>query len=99
MNVLSSTLADLQTADIWAWSLMGAVVVILVVAVLLLGIILAANRIDRHALDIWEVGKRIAANTVSIWMLQETNRVAAGILDSAQTIAASTQALEKKLGG
>ena len=99
MNTLSATLAELQTADIWAWSLVGAVVVILVVAVLLLAIIVAAHRIDRHALEIWETGKRIAANTVSIWMLQETNRVASGILDSAQHIADSTKALEKKLGG
>ena len=97
MNDLTATLAELQTADIWAWSLVAAVVVILVVAVLLLGIIAAANRIDRHALEIWEAGKKIAANTVSIWMLQDTNRVATGILESAQSIAATTDALQRKL--
>lgn len=97
MNVLTSTLAELQTAEIWAWSLVAAVAVILVVALLLVGIIVAANRIDRHAAGIWEAGKRIAGNTVSIWMLQDTNRVAAGILESAQAIAASTDALQRKL--
>ena len=71
---------------IWTWSLAAGAVVILIVAVLLIAIIVTARSIDKHALAIWNVGKNIAANTVSIWMLDRTNEVAAEILDTAKSI-------------
>jgi len=76
----------MDALTIWKWSLLGGAVVILIVAVLLIAIIVTARRIDKHAFAIWIAGKNIAANTVSIWMLDRTNEVAAEILETAQSI-------------
>lgn len=76
----------MDSMTIWMWSLIAGAVVILIVAVLLIGILLTARRIDKHALDIWIAGKSIARNTVSIWMLDQTNEVAREILESAKSI-------------
>lgn len=78
-----------------SWAIGG--VVVLIVAVLLLIIIAAARSIDRRAAEIWTVGKQIAANTVSIWMLQKTNVVAGEILATAKGIAAGAGAIDAKL--
>lgn len=78
-----------------SWAI-GAVVVV-IVAVLLLIIIFAARSIDKHAAAIWLAGKQIAANTVSIWLLQKTNAVAGEILTTAQGIAAGAGAIDAKL--
>lgn len=78
-----------------SWAI-GAVVVV-IVAVLLLVIIAAARSIDRHAAAIWLAGKQIAANTVSIWMLQQTNAVAGEILETAKGIAAGAGSIDAKL--
>ena len=80
-----------------SWAI-GAVVVVIVSALLLI-IIAAARSIDKHAAAIWLAGKQIAANTVSIWMLQKTNVVAGEILITAQGIAAGAGAIDKKLAG
>lgn len=74
-----------------------ALVVAGLVGLLLSLIVRAANRIDRHANEIWEAGKKIAANTVSIWMLGETNKVAGGILETAKSIDAAARSLPPKL--
>lgn len=84
---------------IWIWSLVGGVVVILIVAALLLAIIFTARSIDKHARDIWQAGKEIAANTVSIWMLNRTNQVAAQILHRAQSIDNTLASLARHLKG
>ncbi|MGH9846307.1 MAG: hypothetical protein ACREEM_47010, partial [Blastocatellia bacterium] len=81
----------------WTWSLIAGVVVVAVVALLLILIIRAANRIDYHANEIWEAGKKIAGNTVSIWMLDKTNAVAADILSTAQSIAGTAGQINQKL--
>ena len=57
----------------WWLSLGIAAVVVVVVAVLLGLIIATARRIDAHAASIWTAGKQIAGNTVSIWILEQTN--------------------------
>ena len=90
---------ELTGIQLWWLSLAIAGVVVLVVVLLLSLIIRAANRIDRHAKDIWEVGKKIAANTVSIWMLEQTNGVAAEILSTAKSIAEGAGAINAKLDG
>ena len=84
---------------IWTWSLVAGAVIILVVALLLILIVRAANRIDANAKDIWLAGKNIAANTVSIWMLQDTNIVAGDILTTAKSIAGEAEAINGKLDG
>jgi hypothetical protein len=78
----------MTSIELWWLALAIAAVVVVVVAVLLSMIIIAAKSIDRHAHDIWTVGKQIAGNTVSIWMLEKTN-------DKIETMVTSTQAIEK----
>lgn len=90
---------ELTGIQLWWLSLAIAGVVVVVVVLLLSLIIRAANRIDRHAKDIWEVGKKIAANTVSIWMLEQTNGVAAEILSTAKSIAGGAGVINAKLDG
>lgn len=96
---------SMDTITIWTYSLVAGALVIVVVAVLLVMLIAAARRVDYHAAAIWEAGKKIAGNTVSIWMLDRTNTVAGGILATAQSIDKraesidnSIQALAKALG-
>ena len=83
----------MDTMTVWTWSLAAGGVVILIVAVLLLAIIFTARSIDRHAKNIWTVGKSIARNTVSIWMLDRTNQVARDILSAAVSIDGTLKSL------
>jgi hypothetical protein len=83
---------------IWAWSLVGGGVVSLIVVALLLAIIPTVRSIDHHAREIWQVGKNIVANTVSIWMLNRTNQIARKILTTAQSIDTTMSSLAEKLG-
>lgn len=88
----------MNSITLWTWSLVAGAVVIIIVAVLLLAIISTARKIDRHALDIWNAGKQIAASTVNIWMLTKTNEVAREILDTAVSIDSRLKALGQALG-
>ncbi len=87
----------MDAMTLWQISWAIGAVVLLIVAVLLLVIIAAAKSIDRRAAEIWTVGKQIAANTVSIWMLQKTNVVAGEILTTARGIAGGAGAIDAKL--
>ena len=87
----------MDSITIWTYSLIAATVVILIVAVLLIAIVLTARKIDDHAKDIWQAGKLIAGNTVSIWMLKDTNIVAADILTTAKSIAGVATDINHKL--
>ena len=87
----------MDSITIWIYSLIAATVVILIVAALLIAIVLTARKIDDHAKDIWQAGKLIAGNTVSIWMLKDTNVVAADILKTAQSIAGVASSIDGKL--
>jgi hypothetical protein len=82
---------------LWWLTLAIAAVVIVVVAALLIAIVVAANRIDRHAADVWVAGKEIATNTIQIWQLQKTNEVAGQILETAQAIAAGAGSIDGHL--
>ena len=84
--------------DMWWLSLAIFGAVIVVVAVLLGLIIAAAKSIDRHAGAIWLVGKEIAGNTVSIWMLEQTIGSLRRIGESARRIEGAVGALNEKLG-
>lgn len=79
-------LSNMDTMTLWTYSLIAGAVVILIVAALLIMLIAAARRVDKHASLIWDAGKQIAGNTVSIWMLNTTNKVAGQILETAQSI-------------
>lgn len=87
----------MDSITIWTYSLIAATVVILIVAALLIAIVLTARKIDDHAKDIWQAGKLIAGNTVSIWMLKDTNIVAADILTTAKSIAGVATDINHKL--
>ena len=87
----------MDSVTIWTYSLIAATVVILIVAALLIAIVLTARKIDDHAKDIWQAGKLIAGNTVSIWMLKDTNIVAADILTTAKSIAGVATDINHKL--
>jgi hypothetical protein len=82
---------------LWWLSLGIAGVVVGVVAALLGAIVQAARSIDAHAEAIWTVGKQIAGNTVSIWMLGQTNDQVARILDAVRSIDKTTAAIDEKL--
>jgi len=86
-----------DVVQLWWLTLGLAAVVIVVVAALLIGIVVAANRIDRHAAAIWGAGKDIATNTVQIWQLQKTNATAARILGVAGSIAAGAESIDGRL--
>ena len=88
---------NVTVAQFWWLVLAIGAVVILVVAALLARIVRAANRIDEHAAAIWTVGKNIAANTVQIWQLQQTNATAGEILATAQTIAGVAESIDGRL--
>ncbi len=81
----------------WWLSLGLSGVVVGVVAALLGQIIAAARSIDRRADGIWTVGKQIAGNTVSIWMLARTNDQVARMLDAAQSMDRTAASIDTRL--
>ncbi len=87
----------MDTMTLWTYSLIAGAVVILIVAALLIMLITAARRVDKHAAEIWTAGKHIAGNTVSIWMLNTTNKVAGDILGTAVSIDKRAAAIDDKI--
>ncbi len=87
----------MDVIQLWWLTLGIAAGVVLVVAALLIWIARAAERIDAHALEVWTAGKSIAANTVQIWHLHTTNKVAGEILAGAQTIAGVATSIDDRL--
>lgn len=90
-------LDNIDTMTLWTYSLIVGAVVIVIVAVLLIMLIAAANRVNKNASNIWDAGKQIAGNTVSIWMLGVTNRVAGQILETAQSINARAESIDSTI--
>lgn len=84
---------------VWSVSLLIGLVVSLVVAALLWLIHRTASRIDAVVATIWDVGQRVANNTVHIPALYKTNALAASILDSALKINAGVAAIESHANG
>ena len=87
----------MDVTELWWLSLAIAAVVVVVVAVLLGLIVAAAKSIDEHASHIWTVGKQIAGNTVSIWMLEKTNDSASQLVDAARSIEKTAASMDEKL--
>jgi hypothetical protein len=86
--------ADAETIQqIWTITLAVFAVVLLVVALLLTLIVRAARDVLAGVTAIWNVGQRIANNTVQIALLDTTNHVAGRILASAGGVAAATKAM------
>lgn len=75
---------------IWTITLAVFVVVLIVVAILLTLILRTARQITGGVSAIWNVGQRIANNTIHIALLKKTNLVAGQILASAVGIVGAT---------
>ena len=85
--------------QVWLVSLGVFVVVLLVVAALLTLILMTARQIHGGVSAIWNVGQRIANNTVQLALLDRTNHLAGKILESAGRIAAATDAIATHADG
>ena len=82
----------------WWLSLGASAAVVGVVAGLLGRIAAEARNIDEHAEAIWTVGKQIAGNTVSIWMLDGANDQLAKTIEVAGNIERVAASIDDKLG-
>ncbi|MEO8193201.1 MAG: hypothetical protein ABI681_05075 [Gemmatimonadales bacterium] len=82
------TAGTIQT--IWTITLVVFAVVLVVVAVLLTLILRTASDINGGVSAIWNVGQRIANNTIHIALLRKTNIVAGKILQSAVGVVHAT---------
>ncbi len=90
-------MTDTELWGAWRLWMMVAVVVILIAATLLIVIWLTARSILAHAVRALGAAEKIRASTQPIWELQTTNEVAAGILETVQSIEAKGGALAEAL--
>ncbi len=79
---------------IWMISLAVFTVVLVVVAILLTLILRTARDITGGVSAIWNVGQRIANNTIHIALLKRTNLVAGRILQSAVGVVHATDGVK-----
>ena len=82
----------------WWLSLGASAAVVGVVAGLLGKVAAEARSIDEHADAIWTVGKQIAGNTVSIWMLEQANTELGKTREVAGNIERVAASIDAKLG-
>lgn len=87
----------MNVTKLWWLSLAIFAAVIGVVAALLGLVIQAARSIDRHAADIWTVGKQIAGNTVSIWILGRMNNQVTQMIDATRSLEKTVSSMDEKL--
>lgn len=81
----------------WWLSLGASAGVVGVVAGLLGAIAAQARSIDQYAGAIWTAGKQIAGNTVSIWMLEQTNEQLSQAVGVARSLERSVASIDDKL--
>jgi hypothetical protein len=79
--------------EMWWITLAIYGVVVVVVAVLLTLILQTTKQIRAGVSDIWNVGQKVANNTIHISLLDTTNHVAGQILASAGGVAVATGAI------
>lgn len=80
---------------VWTLTLVVFVVVVVVVTVLLTLIVRAARDIRGGVAIIWNVGQRVANNTIQLSMLAKTNDGAKAILQSAVGVLGATAAIAR----
>jgi uncharacterized membrane protein YagU involved in acid resistance len=85
--------------QVWTVSLIVYAVVVIVVAVLLTLILRTVTRIHAGASAIWDVGQRVANNTIQIPLLNQTNHLVAEILASAGRVADGAGAIRRHAEG
>lgn len=79
--------------QVWIVSLGVFLVVLLVVAALLTLVLRTSKQIHAGVSAIWNVGQKVANNTVHLALLDHTNNRAEQILQSAAGVASATGAL------
>ena len=92
-------MTEQAVAQIWTLSLVIFAVVLVVVAVLLTLILREARRIHAGVAEIWNVGQKVANNTIHIALLGTTNHIAGRILASAKGVVAATAAVQSHAAG
>ncbi|MFN2398206.1 MAG: hypothetical protein ABR543_06130 [Gemmatimonadaceae bacterium] len=80
--------------QVWITTLTIYFVVVVVVALLLTLILRTARQILSGVTTIWTTGQKIANNTIHIALLENTNRVAGQILESAKGVVGATAAIK-----
>lgn len=86
-----------MSIELW-WLSLGIFAAVIIVVAVLLGLIAGvAKSIDRQAAGIWSVGKQIAGNTVSIWMLDRGNDLLRRTHDDVRRIADVTGSIDESL--
>ena len=72
-----------MTEALW-WTTLGIGVVIAVAVIAMLHTLLeAVRRIDENVLAVWVMGKEVARNTATTWLLGQTPRLARDIKEEA----------------
>ncbi len=83
-----------MTETLWWITLgIGAVVAVAVIA-MLHTLLEAVRRIDENVLGVWIMGKRVARNTATTWLLGQTPRIASEIREEALKHAAFLESVE-----
>ena len=78
---------------VWLVSLGVFLVVLVVVAILLTLILRTAKSIRGGVAEIWNVGQKVANNTIHISLLDSTNHIVSEILVNAANVAGATGAI------
>lgn len=81
--------------QVWITTLIIYGVVVAVVATLLTLILIAARRIHAGVWEIWNVGQKVANNTIHIALLLRTNQAVEAVLQSAVRVAGAVGAVER----
>lgn len=84
--------------QVWTVTLVIYVVVVAVVAALLTMILVTARRIRDGASAIWNVGQKVANNTIQIALLVQTNHIVQKILDEAVAALGAVAAIGQHAG-
>lgn len=92
-DIMQQPSAD-TAQNVWTLSLVVFIVVLVVVAVLLTLVLRAARDITAGVSAIWNVGQRIANNTIHLALLEKTNAGAKAILASAVGVIGATSAVQ-----
>jgi hypothetical protein len=90
--------SEATVQQVWIISLAIYFVVVVVVAVLLTLILRTARRIHGGVAEIWNVGQKVANNTIHVPLLVRTNHLVTRILESALGVAGAVTAVEAHSG-
>lgn len=70
--------------QMWWWITLGIGLVVAIVVTILLHVLYrAVVRIDENVLAVWNMGKQVARNTATTWILGQTPRIAGEIKEEA----------------